>query len=104
MTAENTTFASIFIQWKNLTSHLGRHIREYIVLLNRNNDSALAHKVTHGDQLNMEISGLVHSTNYTVEVFGVDEGGQPYRTLAVNTRTKNSNEKKIDICAFCCLP
>ena len=100
VTVDNITSTSIYIHWTNLTSYLGRPVQEYIVLLNRKNDSALAHKVTHGNQLSTEITGLMHLTNYTVEVFGVDEQGQPYRTPAVNTRTKKGNENN-DICACC---
>ena len=52
-------------------------------------------KVTPGNRLTTEIDGLVHSTNYTVEVFGVDEVGQPYKTPTVNSSTKKS--KKLNL-------
>ena len=90
VTVHNTTFSSMSLQWTNLTNILNRQVRHYIVLLNRNNGSALANKVTRGNQLTTEITGLKHSTNYTLEIFGIDELGNPYRTPEVATRTKNS--------------
>ena len=47
-------------------------------------------KVTPGNRLTTEIDGLVHSTNYTVGVFGVDEVGQPYKAPTVNSSTMES--------------
>ena len=92
VTVGNTTFSSISIQWTNLTSLVNRQARNYIVFLNRGNDRALANKVTDGNQLTTELTGLSHSTNYTVVVIGVDELGQPYRSMAVNATTQESKK------------
>ena len=92
VSVDNTTFSSIIIQWTNLTSLQNHHVSHYIVLLYRTNGSALMNKVTPGNRLTTEIDGLVHSTNYTVEVFGVDEVGQPYKTPTVNSSTKKSKK------------
>ena len=96
VTVANTTSSSISVQWTNLTSLVNRQARNFIVLLNSNNGSALANKVTHGNQLTTEIIGLEHSTNYTVILVGVDEQGQPYKSLAVNATTEESKEKSKD--------
>ena len=98
----NTTFSSITVQWINLTSILRRQVRNYLITVNITSGSSLPPKVTHGSQLTTEITGLLPSENYTVEVFGIDDIGNTYKTLAVNTRTKNS--KIIDISTlFHCL-
>ena len=94
---ENTTFFSIFITWTNLTSLLNRQVRHYMIFLNRTKQNALGHRITLGNQLSAKIHGVMHSAKYTVEVFGVDELGQSYRTLAVNTTTKSSKKKKLII-------
>ena len=101
VTVHNTTLSSMFVQWTNLTNILNRHVRHYIVLLNRNSGSALANKVARGNQLTTEITGLKHSTNYTLEVFGIDELGNPYRTPEVDTRTQNSKENNDYYQALC---
>lgn len=92
VTVENTSFSSIHIRWINLTSLLNRQVRHYIVFLNMNNGSSLSHKITDGRQLATEVAGLKPSSNYTVQVFGIDETGQPYRSVAEDARTTKSKE------------
>ena len=87
---DNTTSTSILIQWANLTSLLNRQVLHYIILLNTTNVNAMAYEVKDGSRLSAEIDGLVHSTNYAVTVFGVDERGRPYKTIEVNATTRNS--------------
>ena len=89
-TVDNTTFSSIFIKWTNLTRLLNRQVRHYIIILNRKDNDILANNVTSGNRLSAVFTGLRHLTSYTIEVFGVDKLGQPYKTLAVNATTKNS--------------
>ena len=36
-----------------------------------------------------EIKGLTHSTNYSVEVVGIDTMGKPYKTPSEATKTAN---------------
>ena len=52
--------------------------------------NVVAFEVTDGSKLSAEIGGLHYFTNYEVMVFGVDERGQPYKTLEVNATTRNS--------------
>ena len=100
VTIHNTTFSSVFVQWTNLTNILNRQVLHYIVLLNRNNGSALANRVARGNQLTTEITGLKHSTNYTLEVFGIDGLGNLYKTPDVDTRTKNGKENNDCLSSF----
>lgn len=90
VSVDNTTSTSILIQWANLTSLINRQVLHYIVLLNGTDGNALAYEVTDGSRLSSEIGGLKYSTNYGATVFGVHEGGRPYKTLEVNATTKNS--------------
>ena len=89
LTVENTTFSSILIRWTNLTNVLSSKVRQYIVFLNRRNNSVTLHQVVNGDQLTTEINGLTHSTNYSVEVVGIDTMGKPYKTPSEATMTTN---------------
>ena len=89
LTLENTTFSSILIRWTNLTNVLNRKVRHYIVFLNRRNNSVTLHQIVSGDQLTTEIKGLTHSTNYSVEVVGIDTMGKPYKTPSEATKTAN---------------
>ena len=100
VSVENTTFSSIFITWTNLTSLLNRQVRHYMLFLNKTKQNVLGHRITLGNQLSAKFQGVIHSAKYTVEVFGVDELGQSYRTLAVNTTTKSSKKKTYNFLLF----
>ena len=89
LTVENTTFSSILIRWTNLTNVLNRKVRHYIVFLNRRNNSVTLHQIVSGDRSTTEINGLTHSTNYSVEVVGIDTMGKPYKTPSEATKTAN---------------
>ncbi|CAH3172193.1 unnamed protein product, partial [Porites evermanni] len=89
LTVENTTFSSILIRWTNLTNVLNRKVRHYIVFLNRRNGSVALHQIVSGDRSTTEINGLTHSTNYSVEVVGIDTMGKPYKTPSEATMTTN---------------
>ena len=91
LTVENITFSSILIRWTNLTNVLNRKVRHYVVFLNRRNNTVTLHQVVDGDQLTTEINGLTYSTNYSVEVVGVDTMGKPYKTPSEATMTANRN-------------
>ena len=98
LTVENSTFSSILIRWTNLTNVLNRKVRHYIVFLNRRNNSVKLHQVLDGEQLTTAINGLVHSTNYSVEVVGIDTMGKPYKTPSEATMT--ANRKRGNAAAF----
>ena len=89
LTITNETPSSFSVQWKNLTALLGSQVQHFIVLLktSRNNVSDVVHKIEHGRQEKIEMTGLLSSTQYTVEVFGIDKMGKPYRTIEVQART-----------------
>ena len=89
LTVENTTFSSILIRWTNLTNVLNRKVGHYVVFLNRRNNTVTLHQVVNGDQLTTEVNGLTYSTNYSVEVVGVDTMGNPYKTPSEATMTAN---------------
>ena len=100
LTISNETSLSFSVQWTNLTALLGSQVEHFIVLLksNRNNNSNVFHKIVNGRERRTEMTGLLSSSQYTVEVFGTDKMGQPYRTLEARARTLNG--KKIVSCVF----
>ena len=89
LTISNETYSSLSVQWTNLTALLGGQVEHFIVLLklNKNNNSIVAHKIVNGREEKTEMTGLWSSSQYIVEVFGIDTMGQPYRTLEVQVRT-----------------
>ena len=100
LTVENTTFSSILIRWTNLNNVLNRKVRHYIVFLNRRNNSVTLHQIVSGDQLTTEIKGLTHSTNYSVEVVGIDTMGKPYKSPSEATKTANRKRGNAFVCFF----
>ena len=106
LTVVKTTFSSILIRWANLTSLLNRKVGQYVVFLNRRNNTVTLHQVVDGDQLTTEIKGLTYSTNYSVEVVGVDTMGKPYKTPSEATMTANRKGETplfFFVFAFLCL-
>ena len=101
LTVENTTFSSILIRWTNLTNVLNRKVGHYVVFLNRRNNTVTLHQVVNGDQLTTEINGLTYSTNYSVEVVGVDTMGKPYKTPSEATMTANRKRETPLFFCFC---
>ena len=101
LTVENITFSSILIRWTNLTNVLNRKVRHYIVFLNRRNNTVTLHQVVNGDQLTTEINGLTYSTNFSVEVVGVDTMGKPYKTPSEATVTANRKRETPLFFCFC---
>ena len=89
LTISNETYSSFSVQWTNLTALLGGQVEHFIVLLksSKNNNGIVAHKIVNGREEKMEMTGLWSSSQYTVEVFGIDKMGQPHRTLEVQART-----------------
>ena len=100
LTVENITFSSILIRWTNLTNVLSRKVGHYVVFLNRRNNTVTLYQVVNGDQLTTEINGLTNSTNYSVEVVGVDTMGKPYKTPSEAIVT--ANRKRETLLFFFC--
>ena len=89
LTISDESFSSFSLQWKNLSTLLGSQVQHYIVLLKsrKNNNSVVVHKVVNGREEKTEMTGLLSSSQYTVELYGVDKMGEPYRTLEVQATT-----------------
>ena len=89
LTISNETFSSFSVQWTNLTALLGSQVQHFIVLRksSKNNNVIMVHKIVNGREDKTEMTGLLSSSQYTMEVFGIDLMGQPYRTLEVHART-----------------
>ena len=89
LTISNETFSSFSVQWTNLTALLGSQVQHFIVLLksSKNNNGIMVHKIVNGREDKTEMTGLLSSSQYTIEVFGIDQMGQPYRTLEVHAGT-----------------
>ena len=104
LTVESTTYSSILIRWSNLTNVLNRKLGHYVVFVNRRDNSVTLHQIVDGDQLTTEINGLTHSTNYTVEVVGIDTMGKPYKTPSEATMTANPKRGNTTVFFFLSMP
>ena len=49
-----------------------------------------------------EIKGLTHSTNYSVEVVGIDTMGKPYKTPSEATKTANRKRGNAFVFSYFC--
>ena len=47
----------------------------------------MVHKIVNGREEKVEMTELLASSQYIVEVFGIDKTGQPFKTLEVQART-----------------
>ena len=95
LTISNETLSSFSVQWTNLTALLGSQVEHFIILLksSKNCDSIIVRKLVNGREEKTEMTGLKSSSQYTVEVLGIDEMGQPYRTLEVQAKTMTGKTK-----------
>ena len=89
ITISNETISSFSVQWTDLAALLGSQVQHFIVLLKsrKNDNGVMVHKIVNGREDKTEMAGLLSSSQYTIEVFGIDQMGQPYRTLEVQART-----------------
>ena len=89
LTISNETSSSFSVQWTNLTALLDSQVQHFLVLLksNKNNNSNMVHKIVNGREEKAEMTELLASSQYIVEVFGIDKTGQPFKTLEVQART-----------------
>ena len=89
LTISNETSWSFSVEWTNLSAHLDCQVQHFLVLLksNKNKNSNVVYKIVNGREEKTEMTGLLPSSQYRVEVFGIDKTGQPYKTLEVQART-----------------
>ncbi|XP_015762664.1 PREDICTED: uncharacterized protein LOC107341715 isoform X3 [Acropora digitifera] len=89
LTISNETSWSLSVEWTNLSALLDSQVQHFLVSLksNKNKNSNVAHKIVNGREEKTEMTGLLPSSQYRVEVFGIDKRGQPYKTLEVQAKT-----------------
>ena len=89
LTISNETSWSLSVEWTNLSALLDSQVQHFLVSLksNKNKNSNVALKIVNGREEKTEMTGLLPSSQYRVEVFGIDKTGQPYKTLEVQART-----------------
>ena len=89
LTISNETSSSFSVEWTNLSALLGSQVQYFLVLLksNKSDNSHVVHKIANGTEEKTDMTELLASSQYTVEVFGIDKTGQPFKTLEVHART-----------------
>jgi hypothetical protein len=87
-TIMNHTSSSFKLLWTKLYTVANLYAKFYIIEVKSIQGTILAVETVPGNATSTVIKGLRPSTKYRVSVFGVDSGGQPYKSLESVTTTK----------------
>ena len=97
VTVFNMTSTSFTIQWTKLYSGNNHYAKFYVVEVKNTQGTILAIEIVPGNVTATVIKRLRPSSKYHVSVYGVDEIGQPYKSLeSVTTTTKGTRENTLD--------
>ena len=78
LNAESTSF---ILQWPGLNANVNNRAGLYLIEVKSADHILLAVETVAGNTSSKNIKGLSPSSTYHVVVFGVDEIGQPYKSL-----------------------
>jgi len=88
VTIFNLASTNFNLQWTKLYSVVNQYAKFYIVEVESVQGTVLTLKTVPGNTTSTVIKGLKPSTKYRVGVFGIDNVGQPYKSLESVTTTK----------------
>ena len=88
VTSSNPTATTATLHWTSLSENIYRGARYYTVVIKNMERIILAVETVSGNSTNIDMRGLKPSTSYHVEVYGVDNIGQPYKSLEAFISTK----------------
>lgn len=95
MTVVNLTPTSLTLQWTDLDEVVNHSAKFYIVEVKSTQGIILTTETVPGNTTATLIKGIRPSTSYHVIVFGIDDTGQPYKSLesvtATNEGMRNSS-------------
>jgi len=84
----NVDSTSFILQWTGLNAN-GNRAGFYLIEVKSAEHILLAVETVPGNTSSTDIKGLSPSSTYLVVVFGVDESGQPYKSLESVVTTKS---------------
>jgi len=104
LTILNADSTSFILQWTGLDANVNHRAGFYLIEVKSAERILLAVETVPGNTSSTDIKGLSPSSTYRVVVFGVDETGQPYKSLesVVTTKTGMSTwDKDVRANCFC---
>ena len=84
----NADSTSFILQWSGLDANVNRRAGFYLIEVKSAERVLLAVETVPGNTSSTDIKGLSPSSTYRVVIFGVDEIGQPYKSLESVVTTK----------------
>ena len=87
MTVLTSDSAGFTLQWTKLRANINRVATFYVIIIKRSEDTIVVMKVVPGKATTVDIGGLKPSSKYRLSVYGVDDTGQPYKSLESLTST-----------------
>jgi len=81
LTILNADSSSFILQWSGLDANVNRRAGFYLIEVKSAERVLLAVETVPGNTSSTDIKGLSPSSTYRVVIFGVDEIGQPYKSL-----------------------
>ena len=87
MTVLKSDSTGFTLQWTKLRANINRVATFYVILIKRSEDTILAVEIVPGTATTVDIGGLKPSSKYRLSVYGVDDTGQPYKSLESLTST-----------------
>ena len=88
VTSSNLSATTFTLQWANLNAYIISEAEFYVIFIKNVQGIILLVEIVPGNTTAKDIMGLIPSTMYRVEVYGVDEVGQPYRISEIVISTK----------------
>ncbi len=87
VTILQTDSTSFTLQWTSLDANVNHSAKFYIIEVKSNHGILLAMETVPGNSTFTDFKRLRPSTKYHVAVYGVDETGQPYKSLDSHVTT-----------------
>ncbi len=81
VTILNADSTSLTLQWTSLDANVNHGANFYIIEVKSMEGILLAMETVPGNTTSTDIKGLRPTTKYRLVVFGVDDSGQPYKSL-----------------------
>ena len=88
LTILNADSTSLILQWTGLDATVNHRAEFYLIEVKSAEHILLAVETVPGNISSTDIKGLNPSSTYRVVIFGVDEMGQPYKSLESVVTTK----------------
>ena len=87
---DNKTATSMGVSWKNLSRLLSQNILHYLTVIKSGNGSIVSGNILQGNTTSDVLYGLSPYMEYRLNVLGVNDNGNVYKTSEVTEWTEES--------------